>query len=97
MNITIIGCGYVGLVSGTCLSDIGHNVICIDIPIDTPRSVANLPLLDALRMILQHIPGFGPLSCELFNKTQTIKFYNCVIVAIATILRSFSKYNKVVR
>ena len=31
MNITIIGCGYVGLVSGTCLSDIGHNVICIDI------------------------------------------------------------------
>ena len=31
MNITIIGCGYVGLVSGTCLSDIGHNVICLDI------------------------------------------------------------------
>ena len=31
MNITIIGCGYVGLVSGRCLSDIGHNVICIDI------------------------------------------------------------------
>lgn len=31
MNITIIGCGYVGLVSGTCLSDIGHNVMCLDI------------------------------------------------------------------
>jgi UDPglucose 6-dehydrogenase len=31
MNITIIGCGYVGLVSGTCLSDIGHNVVCLDI------------------------------------------------------------------
>ncbi len=30
MNITIIGCGYVGLVTGTCLSDIGHNVLCID-------------------------------------------------------------------
>ncbi|MCP1092510.1 UDP-glucose/GDP-mannose dehydrogenase family protein [Bacillaceae bacterium OS4b] len=31
MNITIIGTGYVGLVTGTCLSEIGHTVKCIDI------------------------------------------------------------------
>lgn len=31
MNIAIIGTGYVGLVSGTCLSDFGHAVTCIDI------------------------------------------------------------------
>ena len=30
MNITIIGTGYVGLVTGTCLADFGHNVICVD-------------------------------------------------------------------
>lgn len=30
MNITVIGTGYVGLVSGVCLADIGHNVICLD-------------------------------------------------------------------
>ena len=30
MNITVIGCGYVGLVTGACLADIGHNVVCID-------------------------------------------------------------------
>ncbi|MDD4803234.1 MAG: UDP-glucose/GDP-mannose dehydrogenase family protein [Syntrophomonas sp.] len=29
-NITVIGTGYVGLVTGTCLSDFGLNVLCID-------------------------------------------------------------------
>ncbi|MDV2583308.1 UDP-glucose dehydrogenase family protein [Alkalibacillus haloalkaliphilus] len=31
MNIAVVGTGYVGLVTGTCLADIGHQVTCIDI------------------------------------------------------------------
>ena len=30
MKITIIGAGYVGLVTGTCFSEFGHEVLCID-------------------------------------------------------------------
>jgi UDPglucose 6-dehydrogenase len=30
MNITVIGSGYVGLVSGACLAELGNNVMCMD-------------------------------------------------------------------
>ena len=31
MKITIHGCGYVGLVTGACLSDVGNEVLCVDV------------------------------------------------------------------
>ncbi|OGY79229.1 MAG: hypothetical protein A3B74_00025 [Candidatus Kerfeldbacteria bacterium RIFCSPHIGHO2_02_FULL_42_14] len=31
MNIVVVGTGYVGLVTGTCLADLGHRVTCVDI------------------------------------------------------------------
>ena len=30
MKIVMVGAGYVGLVSGVCFSDFGHDVICVD-------------------------------------------------------------------
>lgn len=30
MKVTIVGSGYVGLVSGTCLADVGNDVLCMD-------------------------------------------------------------------
>ncbi|RQS20658.1 UDP-glucose/GDP-mannose dehydrogenase family protein [Burkholderia sp. Bp8998] len=36
MKITIIGTGYVGLVTGSCLAEIGHDVYCLDVD---PRKI----------------------------------------------------------
>jgi UDPglucose 6-dehydrogenase len=31
MRVTIFGTGYVGLVTGTCLAEVGHDIVCVDI------------------------------------------------------------------
>ena len=37
MKITVIGTGYVGLVSGTCLADVGNDVLCLDLDAEKIR------------------------------------------------------------
>jgi UDPglucose 6-dehydrogenase len=39
MRISVVGTGYVGLVSGVCLAESGHQVICVDVD---PRKVARI-------------------------------------------------------
>jgi UDPglucose 6-dehydrogenase len=41
MRISVIGCGYVGLVTGACLAEAGHEVVCTDI------NAARIALLNA--------------------------------------------------
>ncbi|MBK7233602.1 MAG: UDP-glucose/GDP-mannose dehydrogenase family protein [Saprospiraceae bacterium] len=39
MKIAVIGTGYVGLVTGTCLSETGHHVICVDNNLDKIKNL----------------------------------------------------------
>jgi len=39
MELSIVGSGYVGLVTGACFADVGHHVICVD---NDPRKVESL-------------------------------------------------------
>src|SRR3954471_3952429 len=57
MKLTIIGTGYVGLVTGTCFAEIGHQVVCVD------RDEAKVKLLQAGGM-----PIYEPGLDELVNK-----------------------------
>tara|TARA_A100001011_G_scaffold400357_1_gene514328 strand:- start:631 stop:1929 length:1299 start_codon:yes stop_codon:yes gene_type:complete len=48
MNITVIGSGYVGLVCGSCLADLGHKVTCVDTNSSKIRSLqkGSLPFFE---------------------------------------------------
>ena len=37
MKITVVGTGYVGLVSGACLSEVGNDVLCLDVNLEKVR------------------------------------------------------------
>jgi UDPglucose 6-dehydrogenase len=54
MRITMIGSGYVGLVSGACFADFGHDVICVD------KDEAKIAALKAGRMPIYE-PGLEAL------------------------------------
>jgi UDPglucose 6-dehydrogenase len=57
MRIAMIGAGYVGLVSGACLADFGHSVVCID------RDPDKIASLNAGRMPIYE-PGLDALVAE---------------------------------
>ena len=34
MKVSVIGTGYVGLVTGTCLAEVGNDVLCLDVDVN---------------------------------------------------------------
>jgi UDPglucose 6-dehydrogenase len=65
MRIAMVGAGYVGLVSGACLSDFGHEVVCIDkdaAKVEALRS-GQIPIFEpGLQEVVVHNVRAGRLS-----------------------------------
>ena len=41
MRLTIFGSGYVGLVTGACMAEVGNHVLCVDIDEDKIKRLSN--------------------------------------------------------
>jgi UDPglucose 6-dehydrogenase len=65
MKLTIIGTGYVGLVTGTCFAEVGHQVICVD------KDAAKVKLLQSGGM-----PIYEPGLEELVKRNVEAKRLN---------------------
>ena len=86
MKISVIGCGYVGLVSGFCFADSGHKVTCID---NNDQKIELLkdnkvPIYEPglNELLLKNIEN-GNLAFEL-NISENIKDSEIVLIAVGT-------------
>ncbi|MFI8688073.1 UDP-glucose dehydrogenase family protein [Rossellomorea sp. NPDC077527] len=86
MNISVIGAGYVGLVTGTCLAEIGHHVICLDANREKVDMLKNghSPIYEpGLERLLQKNAGSGHLSFTTDYQVACDKA-EVIIIAVGT-------------
>ena len=86
MDISIIGCGYVGLVSGACFAELGNHVICAD------QDLNKIKLLKKGKVPIYE-PGLSELvRNNLKNKRlkftssikETVKKSEVIFIAVGT-------------
>jgi UDPglucose 6-dehydrogenase len=86
MKIAMIGTGYVGLVSGVCLSDFGHEVVCVDkdaAKIDTLRK-GEVPIYEpGLDQLLSNNMQAGRLSFTT-DLAEALEEVEAVFIAVGT-------------
>ena len=75
MNLTIYGSGYVGLVTGACLSDVGNDVLCVDINEDRVAALnrGEIPI---------HEPGLSSVIARN-REAGRLKFTTDAVEAVA--------------
>lgn len=86
MKIAMIGSGYVGLVSGACFADFGHEVICVD---KDPNKIEQLnknimPIFEpGLADLVEKNVKDGRLSFS-GDLTEAVKDCDAVFIAVGT-------------
>lgn len=86
MRVTVVGTGYVGLVSGTCLADVGNDVLCID---SDEKKIAGLrdgeiPIFEpGLEELVQRNTGAGRLRFST-DLAEGVAHGEVVFIAVGT-------------
>ena len=86
MNITMLGTGYVGLVSGTCFSEFGFNVCCVDKDKVKINNLINgvIPIYEpGLNNLVNKNKDAGRLSFSN-DINQNIKKADIIFIAVGT-------------
>jgi UDPglucose 6-dehydrogenase len=86
MRITMIGSGYVGLVSGACFADFGHDVTCVDLNQDKIAALkaGRIPIFEpGLEVLVADNAGSGRLSFTT-DLAPAVANSDVVFIAVGT-------------
>ena len=93
MRIGMVGTGYVGLVSGTCFAEFGHNVICVDKDKSKIEQLKNgeVPIFEpGLEDLLKRQIEGGRIEFTS-DISKAVKGCDAVFIAVGTPARKFSR------
>jgi UDPglucose 6-dehydrogenase len=85
-KITVLGTGYVGLVSGTCFAEVGHHVICCDIDQDKIARLKqfDIPIYEpGLEELVRQNVSFGRLTFTS-DLASAIRQSEFIFIAVGT-------------
>ena len=86
MKVTIVGSGYVGLVSGACLADVGNDVLCMDADQDKIENLkrGNIPIYEpGLEGLITTNASEGRLQFTT-DLGEAVTFGEAIFIAVGT-------------
>ena len=86
MRLSVIGCGYVGLVTGACLAEAGHEVVCTDIDRDriAKLQAGGVPIYEEhLEQILTSARKTGHISYTA-DAAEAIRAGEAIFICVGT-------------
>jgi UDPglucose 6-dehydrogenase len=86
VHIAVVGCGYVGLVTGACLAEAGHKVVCTDIDAERVAQLQDgqVPIYERhLDTILASAAARGNISYTA-DAGEAIRFGEAIFICVGT-------------